>query len=88
MDYDKRRQYQYEETRREELSDVTAQCLNVRPNGTLAFDIVDQSNHGVCAAAMDPWAAFERIERLDHICEIVLKSGVGVREVVCQAVSA
>jgi L-fuculose-phosphate aldolase len=71
-----------------ELSDVTAKCLNVRKNGTLVFDIVGQFNHGVCAAAMDPWAAFEHIERLDHICEIVWKSGVEVRGVVCQAVSA
>jgi L-fuculose-phosphate aldolase len=28
---------------------------------------------------MDPWAAYEHIERLDHICEIVLKSGVAAR---------
>ncbi len=26
--------------------------------------------------ASNPWSAFEHIERLDHICEIVLKSGV------------
>jgi L-fuculose-phosphate aldolase len=25
---------------------------------------------------MDPWAAYEHVERLDHVCEIVLKSGV------------
>jgi L-fuculose-phosphate aldolase len=37
---------------------------------------VGQANHGVCAVATDPWAAYEHIERLDHICEIVLKSGV------------
>jgi len=70
-----------------ELADVTAECLNVRKDGTLEFDIVGQSNHGVCAVAMDPWAAYEHIERLDHICEIVLKSGVGVRGVVRLAVS-
>jgi hypothetical protein len=29
--------------------------------------------------AIDPWAAYEHIERLDHICEIVLQSGVAVR---------
>jgi len=59
-----------------ELADVTAECLGLRPDGTLAFDIVGQSNHGVCAVAQDPWAAYEHIERLDHVCEIVLKSGV------------
>lgn len=59
-----------------ELADVTAQCFSLRKDGTLAFDIVGQANHGVCAVATDPWAAYEHIERLDHICEIVLKSGV------------
>ncbi len=40
------------------------------------YDIVGQDRHGVCAVAGDPWSAYEHIERLDHICEIVLKSGV------------
>lgn len=39
-------------------------------------DIVGQDRHGVCAIAGDPWSAYEHIERLEHICEIVLKSGV------------
>lgn len=39
------------------------------------FDIVAQANHGVCAIGPNPWAAFEHIERLEHICEIALKSG-------------
>jgi ribulose-5-phosphate 4-epimerase/fuculose-1-phosphate aldolase len=38
--------------------------------------LVGQANHGVCAVAIDPWAAYEHIERLDHICEIVMKNGV------------
>ena len=59
-----------------ELADTTSKCLGIRKDGTLMFDIVGQANHGVCAVAMDPWAAYEHIERLDHICEIVLKSGV------------
>lgn len=44
--------------------------------GNRIYDIVGQGGHGVCAVAGDPWAAYEHIERLDHICEIVLKSGV------------
>ena len=40
------------------------------------FDIVGQDRHGICAIAGDPWSAYEHVERLDHICEIVLKSGV------------
>jgi L-fuculose-phosphate aldolase len=59
-----------------ELADVTAECFNIGKDGALAFDIVGQANHGVCAVATDPWAAYEHIERLDHICEIVLKSGM------------
>ncbi len=59
-----------------ELADVTAECFGLRQDGTLAFDIVGQANHGVCAVAIDPWAAYEHVERLDHIGEIVLKSAV------------
>jgi ribulose-5-phosphate 4-epimerase/fuculose-1-phosphate aldolase len=40
------------------------------------YDIVGQDRHGVCAIAGDPWSAYEHVERLDHVCEIVLKSCV------------
>ena len=40
------------------------------------YDIVGQDRHGVCSVSKDPWSAYEHVERLDHICEIVLKSGV------------
>lgn len=43
--------------------------------GKVSYDIVGQANHGVCAVAGDPWTAYEHVERLDHICEIALKSG-------------
>jgi L-fuculose-phosphate aldolase len=46
------------------------------PMGNRIFDVVGQANHGVCAVAGDPWSAYEHIERLEHICEIALKSGV------------
>lgn len=62
-----------------ELADATSECLGLRRDGTLEFDIVGQANHGVCAVAMDPWAAYEHVERLDHVCEIVLKSRVVAR---------
>jgi len=42
----------------------------------ICYDIVAQANHGVCAVAQNPWDAYEHIERLEHICEIALKSGV------------
>ncbi len=62
-----------------ELADATSECFGLQSDGVIAFDIVGQANHGVCAVAMDPWAAYEHIERLDHVCEIVLKSGVGAK---------
>lgn len=51
----------------EDLADDTARCIENN-------DIVGQIGHGVTAYAKDPWSAFEHIERLEHICEIVLKS--------------
>lgn len=42
----------------------------------LEFDIVGQAGHGVTAIGKSPWDAFEHIERLEHICQIVLASGV------------
>lgn len=53
-----------------------ATYLAMCPTDNLEFDIVGQVGHGICAVAGDPWSAFEHVERLDHICEIVLKSGV------------
>ena len=43
------------------------------------FDIVGQKNHGVCSIGANPWDAYEHIERLEHICEIALKSGITPR---------
>ena len=60
-----------------ELGEATAQALGVTSaNPAGDYDIVGQANHGICAMASDPWTAYEHVERLDHICEIVLKSGV------------
>lgn len=52
----------------DELATVTASNID-------GFDIVGQKNHGVTAYGLSPWCAFEHIERLEHICEIVLKAG-------------
>jgi L-fuculose-phosphate aldolase len=60
-----------------QLGEATAKALGVtEANPVGDYDIVGQANHGVCSMAPDPWSAYEHIERLDHICEIVLKSGV------------
>jgi L-fuculose-phosphate aldolase len=63
-----------------ELGQATAEAFGVK-DGEVECDIVTQANHGVCSVAPDPWAAYEHIERLDHVCEIVLASGVTPAEV-------
>jgi L-fuculose-phosphate aldolase len=45
-------------------------------DGIRKFDIIGQKNHGVTAVGKNPWEAFEHIERVEHICQIVLASGV------------
>jgi len=59
----------------QELGDATAHALGANKKGHLEYDIVGQDRHGVCAVGRNPWEAFEHIERLDHVCEIVLKGG-------------
>jgi ribulose-5-phosphate 4-epimerase/fuculose-1-phosphate aldolase len=59
-----------------ELAEATSLALNLKANGTISSDIVGLDRHGVIAIARDPWTAFEHIERLEHICQIVLVSGV------------
>lgn len=63
-----------------ELGDATYQAMTdflpFAMNPYIAYDIVGQARHGVCAVARHPWEAYEHVERLEHICEVVLKSGV------------
>jgi len=56
-----------------ELGDAT---FNAMTGDGILYDIVGQDRHGVCSIAGDPWSAYEHVERLEHICEIVLKSGI------------
>lgn len=58
-----------------ELAEHTAKNLGIE-NGIRKFDIVGQKNHGVTAVGKNPWEAFEHIERVEHICQIVLSSGI------------
>jgi len=59
----------------QELADATAAAFGMDA-GIAQFDVVGQANHGVCAIGNSPWDAFEHIERLEHICQIVLNSGI------------
>ena len=58
------------------LADETFEKMEHTEKGYYKVDVVGQVSHGVAALGMHPWDAYEHIERLDHICEIVLKSGV------------
>jgi len=57
------------------LADETSRALGLK-DGKVQYDVVGQGNHGVCSVGQNPWDAFEHIERLEHICQIVLNSGV------------
>ena len=57
-----------------ELADRCMENLNIDENGDCEFDIVAIDRHGVVAIDETPWKAFEHIERLEHICKIVLSA--------------
>jgi L-fuculose-phosphate aldolase len=59
----------------QELADRCHENLQLDNNGNIAYDIVGIKGHGVVAIDTSPWRAFEHIERLEHICQIVLASG-------------
>ena len=59
----------------QELADACHRNLELDSEGNIAYDIVGIKGHGVVAIDTSPWRAFEHIERLEHICKIVLASG-------------
>lgn len=59
----------------QELADQCHQQLGLDTQGNIAYDIVGIKGHGVVAIDTSPWRAYEHIERLEHICKIVLVSG-------------
>ena len=59
----------------QELGDECHKNLQLDKDGNIAYDIVGIKGHGVVAIDTSPWRAFEHIERLEHICQIVLASG-------------
>ena len=59
----------------QELADQCHKQLQLDNEGNIAYDIVGIKGHGVVAIDTSPWRAFEHIERLEHICQIVLASG-------------
>ena len=59
----------------QELADRCHESLQLDDYGNIAYDIVGIKGHGVVAIDTSPWRAYEHIERLEHICKIVLASG-------------
>ena len=51
-------------------------AFDVQTDGAVSYDIVGVTGHGVVSVDIDPWRAFEHAERLEHIAQIVLASGV------------
>lgn len=58
----------------QELADECHKNLQLDDAGNIAYDIVGIKGHGVVAIDTSPWRAYEHIERLEHICKIVLAS--------------
>jgi L-fuculose-phosphate aldolase len=60
----------------QELADRCFESFELDRLGNISADIVGIKGHGVVAVDTTPWRAFEHIERLEHICKIVLASGL------------
>jgi ribulose-5-phosphate 4-epimerase/fuculose-1-phosphate aldolase len=52
--------------------DLELQSIKVEE---FTYDIVGIKGHGVVAIDTSPWRSYEDIERLEHICKIVLTLG-------------
>jgi L-fuculose-phosphate aldolase len=59
----------------QELADHCFKSFGLDKYGNIQADIVGIKGHGVVAVDTSPWRAYEHVERLEHICKIVLSSG-------------
>ena len=59
----------------EELAQGVHNNLSLDKDGYTKYDIAGIKGHGVVSIDTSPWRAYEHIERLEHICKIVLASG-------------
>lgn len=58
-----------------ELATACIKHIGYHPDtGKIKYNIVGLDRHGVVSVDTSPWRAFEHIERLEHICQIVLAS--------------
>lgn len=58
----------------QELANACIENIGVQPDGSMKYNIIGMNRHGVIAVDTSPWRAFEHMERLEHICQIVLAS--------------
>ncbi len=56
----------------QELANKCFESFNLQRDGIIYYDIIGIKGHGVVTVDTSPWRAFEHIERLEHICKIVL----------------
>jgi L-fuculose-phosphate aldolase len=60
----------------QDLADACINNLGLNTDtGNIKYNIIGMDRHGVVAVDTSPWRAYEHIERLEHICKIVLASG-------------
>lgn len=57
------------------LAKASISALGLKEDGALDYDIIGLDRHGIVAVAKDAWSAYEHVERLESVCEMVLKSG-------------
>ena len=59
----------------QELADACVRNIGLmKDTGSISYNIVGMDRHGVVSVDTSPWRAFEHIERLEHICKIVLSA--------------
>lgn len=59
----------------QDLADACIKNIGLNEEtGAIQYNIIGMDRHGVIAVDTSPWRAYEHIERLEHICKIVLSS--------------
>lgn len=58
----------------QELADACIENIGIQDDGSVKYNIIGMDRHGAIAVDTSPWRAFEHMERLEHICKIVLSS--------------
>lgn len=62
----------------QELADHCIKNIGLNEEGSVTYNIIGMDRHGVISVDTSPWRAFEHIERLEHICKIVLASNINL----------